>query len=155
MIQRRAARFVMGRYGQQDSVMEMLEELFWDTLEQRRLKARIIMGCWITHKLVMIPSEQLKPSKDTNRGHDMKYIQIGTNRNYYKHSFFPEMIPLWNCLPQTIVSATSIEDFRDNICCPHQTSLLTASYTDILTHFYLVYLCFSSSMLFSSSLLTF
>ena len=93
MIQRRAARFVMARYDQRDSVTEMLEELSWDTLEQRRLKARIIMGYRITHKLVMIPSEKLKPSKDTNRGHDMKYIQIGTNRNYYKHSFFLKWFP--------------------------------------------------------------
>ena len=84
----------MARYGQRDSMTEMLEELTWDTLEQRRLKARIIMGYRITHKLVLIPFDQHKPSKDTNRGHDMKYIQIGTNTNYYKHTFFPEMISL-------------------------------------------------------------
>ena len=109
----------MARYSQWDNVTKMLEELSWDTLGQRRSKGRIIMGYRITHKLVMIPSEQLKPSKDTNRGHNMTYIQIGTNRNYYKHSFFPEMIPLWKCLPQTTVSATSIEDFRDKLSAVH------------------------------------
>ena len=60
--------------------MEMLEELLWDTLEQRRLKGHIIfIGYRITHKLVMIPSDQLtllKPSKDTNRGHNMKYCRM-------------------------------------------------------------------------------
>ena len=88
----------------------------------------------------------------------MKYIQIGTNRNYYKYSFFPEMIPLWNCLPQTIVSATRIEDFGDKLSAVHiKPSLLAASYTDILTRFYLVYLSTLFLLLysFSSSLLTF
>ena len=80
MIQRRTARLVMARYGQWDSVTEMLEELLGDTWKQSRLKAGIIMGYRMTHKLVMIPSEQLKPSKDTSRGHDMKYIQLAQTK---------------------------------------------------------------------------
>ena len=52
-VQRRAARYVTHRYAPLDSPTEMLQTLKWETLEQRRLKARVVMGlqgsawtCW-------------------------------------------------------------------------------------------------------------
>ena len=36
MVQRRAARFVLGDYNRTSSVTDMLDKLKWDTLEQRR-----------------------------------------------------------------------------------------------------------------------
>ena len=39
MVQRRAARYVMARYGAKDSVTALLQELSWDTLEQQRVKS--------------------------------------------------------------------------------------------------------------------
>jgi len=41
MVQRRAARWALGRYQQPASVTEMLSELNWRTLEQRRVDARL------------------------------------------------------------------------------------------------------------------
>ena len=41
MVQRRAARYVLNRYNNTSSVSEMLHELQWDTLEERRKKNRL------------------------------------------------------------------------------------------------------------------
>ena len=73
MVQRRAARYVMKQYGRQDSVTKMLDELGWETLEQRRAKARTIMGFRIVNRLVSIPDNQLIPTTKTTRGHTKKY----------------------------------------------------------------------------------
>ena len=86
--------------------MDMLNTLSWETLEERRLKARVTMGYRIIHGLVKIPDTQLIPVTVNTRGNTMKFKQIAARTNYYKSTFFPAMIPLWNSLPATIVSAT-------------------------------------------------
>ena len=93
----------------------MLDELGWETLEQRRAKARTIMGFRIVNRLVSIPDNQLIPTTKTTRGHTKKYRQIGTKTNYHKHSFFPSIIPLWNSLPDSLAAAETIETFRTRL----------------------------------------
>ena len=63
MVQRRVARYVMSRHQTQDSITVMLQELSWDILKQWRPKAWITKGFHIVHKLVMIPSDQLKQNE--------------------------------------------------------------------------------------------
>ena len=111
-VQRRAARFVTRRYERTDSVSSMLKDLSWETLEQRRLKARVVMGHRIIHKLVMIPDEQLVPTTVHTRGHDKKFKQLAARTNYYKHSFFPSLIPLWNSLPDQLASEENPDRFK-------------------------------------------
>ena len=55
MVQRRAARFVIGRYHNTSSVTNMLETLGWETLSTRRTKSRLTMTYKIMHNLVDIP----------------------------------------------------------------------------------------------------
>ena len=43
MVQRRAARYVFNRYNYVSSVNEILQELQWNTLEERRTKDRLLM----------------------------------------------------------------------------------------------------------------
>ena len=43
MVQRRAARFVKGRYGMFESVTQMLEQLTWTPLSKRRENSRLIL----------------------------------------------------------------------------------------------------------------
>ena len=43
MVQRRAARFVKGRYGMYESITQMLEELTWIPLSKKRENARLIL----------------------------------------------------------------------------------------------------------------
>ena len=118
-VQRRAARFVTRRYDTTESVTAMLRDLSWETLEQRRLKSRVTMGYRIIHNLVMIPADQLTPSTVNTRGHNMKYNQLTTRTNYYKYSFFPSLIPLWNSLPEHVASSGSLDIFKARLVDVH------------------------------------
>jgi hypothetical protein len=67
-VQRQAARFVTGDYSSRDPgyVTSMLQQLQWDTLEERRARSRSIMLYTILNNLVEVPLHQ--------------YIQINTTR---------------------------------------------------------------------------
>ena len=119
MVQRRAARYVLHAYDWRDSVTDMLNTLKWDTFEERRLKARAVMGYRIVHGLVKIPDEQLIPTIVNTRGHNEKFHQITARTNYYKSTFFPSFIPIWNSLPSHVASAPTLEAFKSRLTDVH------------------------------------
>ena len=89
-VQRRAARFVMNDYRRTSSVIEMLTNLDWDTLQERRDLARLSMMYRIVHGLVDISAESyLTPSTSTTSGHNSRFRQIRTSNSTYQQSFFP------------------------------------------------------------------
>jgi hypothetical protein len=53
-VQRRAARYITGRFHNTSSVTSMLDQLEWNSLETRRNIAKVTMLCKITHNLVAI-----------------------------------------------------------------------------------------------------
>ena len=55
MVQRRAARWTLGRFSSYDSVSGMLDELGWRSLEGRRTHARLCLFYKIVHGLVAVP----------------------------------------------------------------------------------------------------
>ena len=55
MVQRRAARFVKGRYGMFESVTQMLEQLTWTPLSKRRENSRLILFYKIINNLAALP----------------------------------------------------------------------------------------------------
>ena len=55
MVQRRAARFVKGRYGMFESVTQMLEQLTWTPLSKRRENSRLILFYKIINNLAVVP----------------------------------------------------------------------------------------------------
>ena len=115
MVQRRAARFVSNDYGHTSSVTEMMSNLGWDTQKRRDL-ARLSMMYRIVHGLVDIPVQPyLTPSTSLTRGHDSRFYQIRTSNTTYQQSFFPRTIILWNQLPQTTVSQTTLEAFQNQL----------------------------------------
>ena len=80
-VQRRAARYVLHEYGEGTSPTNMIHRLKWERLEQRRLKARVVMPYRIVHKLVKIPSYQFVPTASSTRGHDMRFHRIYNKTN--------------------------------------------------------------------------
>lgn len=115
MVQRRAARYVTGNYQHQASVTTMLEQLGWQTLESRRQQARIILGYKILNGLVAVPANQLIPAPVTTRGHSLRFTQISARTNYYKFTFFPQFIVLWNSLPQQVVDSNTLALFKSQL----------------------------------------
>ena len=114
-IQRRAVRYVCANYEQTASVTSMQKSLKWDTLEQRRMKAIVTTGYKIVHKLVAVPSEQLKINSLPTRSNGMKFHRLAAQTNYYKYSFFPTLVPLWNSLPRDAALAVNLEIFKERI----------------------------------------
>ena len=97
------------------SVTKMQKDLGWETLERRRMKARVVMGFTIIHPLVAIPDIQFISAIVCTRGNQLKFIQIPTRTNYYKYSFCPAVIPLWNSLPSEIASIDQLDEFKQTL----------------------------------------
>ena len=112
MVQQRAARCVYGDYS---SVTDMLSDLQWNTLQQRRMQCKTVMLYRVVHQLVSIPvTPFLTPVRDL-RGHNMKFLIPQSTVNAHLYSFFPNATRIWNQLPPSLVSAASSETFRDQL----------------------------------------
>ena len=111
--QRRAARWATCDYKQLSSVTEMLGNLRWRPLDQRRIDNRLIMLYKITFDLVAIPVEDylIRNRRESKFIHPLAYRQIQTSTNYYKFSFFPRTIVHWNALPTSIVMLPTLAQF--------------------------------------------
>ena len=117
MVQRRAARYVTNRYHNTSSVNSMLTDLNWPTLQQRRLRTRLIFFYKITHNLVAIyPSNLLFPIDSRTRHHNPHSFQhIRCNKDTYKYSFYPQTVTQWNQLPSTVTSANTLVAFKEQL----------------------------------------
>jgi hypothetical protein len=114
MVQRRAARYTTNRYHNTSSVTDMLNHLSWTSLENRRDKARVVMLYKIVHGLVAIPPTDLTPTCGrTRRTHAYSYRQLHTKTTIYQHSFIPYTIKIWNALPAHVVSAATLDQFKE------------------------------------------
>ena len=90
-VQRRAARFVKCRYTRYSSVSDMLDELGWPPLSQRRQEVRLILFYKMINGLAQVPFEGIliETYKGTRRKHNMKFRHIGHTTSHYGQSFFP------------------------------------------------------------------
>lgn len=115
MVQRRAARYVTGRYQRRSSVGDMLSELHWKTLEERRQNQRLAMMYKISHGLVAInPLDHMKPSVRTSKrvNNSLSYQLPSVRTDCYKSSYFPKTIREWNAQPDTIATSQSLDSFK-------------------------------------------
>ena len=103
-VQRRAARWTTSSFDYRSSTTEIVNNLGWRTLEQRRADARLCLFYKIVHGLVAVPlPDYIQPSNSISRYcHSMTFRQLHTTKNYYKYSFFPLAIVQWNALPETV-----------------------------------------------------
>ena len=105
MVQRRAARYACNQYHNTSSVTDMIDNLNWPTLQQRRLKTKIIMFYKVVHQIIAVPSTILTPTDSrTRQAHPYTYRHLQASKDSYKYSFFPNTIIHWNHLPHNIVA---------------------------------------------------
>ena len=114
MVQRRAARYVTSRYRNTSSVTDMLEEREWESLESRRVKARVTMLYNIIQDLIDIPaSKYLTPATSRTRAlHSQKLRQFSACTESFRKSFFPDAVTPWNLLPATVAEAPDLVFFK-------------------------------------------
>ena len=121
MVQRTAARWVLGRDGRahrQDSVTSMLQRLEWRTLEQRRADTRLTMLYKINSGKVDISSDQLvhySPDSILGSAHPHRYLPIGKENADQYQSFFPRTIRQWNRLDTDVTSCETAETFKSRV----------------------------------------
>ena len=119
MVQRRAARFVVGNYKRSEgTVTGILNELKWATLQERRKNIRLATMYKIQTQDIAIPVPDYiqRPSATTTRQyHPLKFRLVKTSTNVYKYSFFPNTISEWNILPPSILESRSIEIFKTGL----------------------------------------
>lgn len=117
MVQRRAARWTLRRYHNTSSVTNMLDELGWRSLEQRRADLRLTMLYKITRGLTLVNrANYLRPVKRaTRRTHSESFIPLSTSTSYQRLSFFPRSITQWNNLPQSFLNNCSLEEFKNRL----------------------------------------
>jgi hypothetical protein len=121
-VQRRAARYACNNYRDRSpgAVTQLLQQLQWDSLEQRRLHNRLGMLYRIHNGLVDInPSTLYRRSDSRTRGAD-RLRQGHASHPALSHSFVPRTISDWNRLPTTVTSASSLEAFRHRLSCSRQ-----------------------------------
>ena len=117
MVQRRAARFVTNDYAYTSSVSDMIAELGWHSLADRRSDIRLITLFRTIHKLMEVPTSDILTPADprTRSNHKLKYKTIKASTSAYKNSFFVKTIPLWNQLPSEIAECCTIEAFKKQL----------------------------------------
>ena len=97
IIQHHAAWFVLKKAWirhHRDSITEMLNELNWPSLQERRKQARLILLYKIVNHLLLVPNRCL-PSLNqtaTRAHHDQKFNHIQASVNTYLYSFLPRTI---------------------------------------------------------------
>ena len=78
MVQRRGARYACNRYHNTSSVTDMLQTLTWPTLQQRRLKTKLIMLYKIVHHIVAVPTTIVIPTDPRIKTISSIYIQTSS-----------------------------------------------------------------------------
>ena len=113
-VQRRAARYVCNRFHNTSSPSDMLTELDWEPLATRRAKIKLCTFYRIHYGLVDIsfpPYIHLAPPR-ARRSHDLAYFEVSTTTAYYRNSFYPNTVTLWNGLPAAVASAPTLITFK-------------------------------------------
>ena len=118
MVQRRAARWVSNRYSSYDSVSAMLGNLGWRSLEYRRYDSRLAMFYKIQYGLVAITMPYFEdPTRITRHSYNIPlgFRQVFASTDYYRCSFYPMTIVLWNRLPAKTVLLTDLDSFKNEV----------------------------------------
>ena len=119
-VQRSAARYVKGIYKYDASVMQMLNELQWESLESRRDQSRLIMLYNILKQNIYLPSEYIPEfhsqisqyQLQTRSCHMLRLAETFCNTDIYRYSFVPSSSRLWNSLPCHLIESTSTKSFK-------------------------------------------
>ena len=117
-VQQRAARWTASNFDRQSSVTEMVKQLGWRSLEQRRADARLCLFYKVIHGLVAVPlPDYIHHSNRISRYcYSMTFRQVSTSTDYYKFSFFPLAIVQWNSLPESVACLQSLDAFKAAVC---------------------------------------
>ena len=116
-VQRRAARFVCGDFRRQIHVSDMLGNLNWKKLEDRRTISRLTLLYKSVHSIVAVNIDEHYTNRDkrnikTRKASSISFTHPTARKNWYRYSFIPRTVAEWRHLPATI----SVETFKARLC---------------------------------------
>ena len=112
-VQKRAAKFVTGKYGRDVSVTAEMRDLGWTPLVERRARAKVTSVYKATHDMVDIPFD-FPHTQTFLRGAKNYYISF-VRTNVCMNSYYPNAIRQWNKLPVSIRESATLSDFERSI----------------------------------------
>ncbi len=92
------------------STEELRQELGWPLLVNRRAYLKICLCRRILTGDSLIPDSVFIPAKTTCQ----LYLPF-VRTNYHKHSFFISTVPIWNSIPEQIISLVSNTAFKASL----------------------------------------
>ncbi len=114
-VQRKSARYVMNRHRNRSSPTEILQDLGWLSLEERRRLQSLTMLYKIDNGLVAIDGQRYLTAAETTRSsrwsHTKTYIVPHTKTDCHQNSFFVCIVQDWNGLPNSTVTAPTVSAF--------------------------------------------
>ncbi len=123
MVQRWAARFVLGRYNNTSSVGDMLYELDWTSLQTRRQTLRLCMMYKIHEGLIAMDAQEFTTPLQRRWRHvnSNAYKIPHSKTEYHMYSFFPRTIREWNSLANETVNTPNLTVLKK--CLPSDQAL--------------------------------
>ena len=118
-IQIAAARVITGAM-KGTSVSKLYEEIGWETLAERRKKAKLIIMYKIINNLTPTYLRDLLPetpplAMNHNTRHRPDIYPFRARTSLFEKSFFPSTVRLWNQLPHEIRNAVSLSQFKSKL----------------------------------------
>ena len=109
------------------SYADRLRKLGLDSLVLRRLRADLCMCYQIIHGLVEVSfNDFFRYAPEVNtRGHAWKLYCPLAKLDIRKASFAVRVVPVWNALPDAVVSACSLSVFKQRLCDVDLSSFLS------------------------------
>jgi hypothetical protein len=113
-VQQWAARYTCNRHHNTSSVSGMLNTMNWQSLQERRLRSRLIMFHKAINENIAIPTHNILHQRQsmTRSSRKDSYRQIQCNKDSYKFSFFCQTIKDWNKLSLDITKITTTESSK-------------------------------------------
>ena len=120
-VQRRVARFVCRDLRCQSHVSDMLRDLNWKMLEDRRTISSLTLLYNSVHSIVAINIDEHYAHHEKNKittsmTSTMSFSNPTARRNCYRYSSIPRTVAEWNRLPATIREAPSVDTFMATHC---------------------------------------
>ena len=117
IVQKRAARFVQSDYNRDHSVTQMMTEMGWVSLRERRARTKATTIFKAKKGLIDIHFD-FPTTLSSLRSAQNHFIHFAhTSTDIYRSSFYPSALRLWNSLPIPIRESASLPDFQLAIKC--------------------------------------
>ena len=108
---------MVGDFRRSSSITAILNQLQWQSLAERRARARAVMMYKILNDLVVVPRDFLasSPTPSVTRGAPLKLLIPQARTDIYRTGFVVSSSMLWNRLPPAVSQAGSIDTFRGQL----------------------------------------